>query len=68
MAVIGIGAGLAASSWLATFVATLLYGVDPADATTYVGVPLVLLAVATAACIVPALRAARLDPIRALRQ
>ena len=68
VAVIGIGAGLAASSWLATFVATLLYGVDPADATTYVSVPLVLLAVATAACIVPALRAARLDPIRALRQ
>jgi predicted permease len=67
VALIGIAAGLVTSIWLATFVATLLYGVDPSDPATYLGVPLVLLAVATAACIVPALRAARLDPVRALR-
>jgi ABC-type lipoprotein release transport system permease subunit len=53
---------------LMRFVTTLLYGVSAADVTTYVGVPGIVLVVAGTACIVPALRAARLKPLRALPQ
>ena len=63
----GIAAGLLASAWLGRFVGTLLYGVSADDATTYVAVPVVLLAVVATACVGPAWRASRLDPVRALR-
>ena len=45
-----------------------LYGVTPADPATHVEVALVLAAVALAASVLPAWRAARLDPVAALRQ
>jgi len=45
----------------------ILYGVDPFDRTTFVIVPLVLILAAGLACIVPARRAANIEPIRALR-
>jgi len=64
---LGIGAGLLVSSALTRPLAALLYGVTPHDATTFVAVPLLLLAVSAVACAVPARRAARLDPLRALR-
>ena len=69
LAVVGAGAvvGLIASSWLSRLLATQLYGVTPSDGVTFVVVPLVLLAVGVAACLTPALRAARLDPLRILR-
>jgi ABC-type antimicrobial peptide transport system permease subunit len=66
--IIGLAVGLVAAGLLMRFVTTLLYGVSAADLATYVGVPALLLVVAAAACIVPAQRAARLDPLRALRQ
>jgi predicted permease len=65
--VIGLGAGLLASFALSRFIAAMLYGVTPYDAITYLVVPIVLLSVAAAACFAPALRAARLDPIRLLK-
>ena len=63
----GALAGVAGAAWLGSFISTLLYGVTAFDAATYVGVPIVLLLVALAACAAPAWRAARLDPLRALR-
>ncbi len=64
---IGLAAGLAASLALTRFVASLLYGVSPTDALTFVGVPLVMVAVAAVAVLIPARRAARVDPLQALR-
>jgi predicted permease len=61
--VIGLGLALA----LSRMAATLLYGVSPTDTPTFVLVPALLLAVALVACLVPARRAASLDPIRALK-
>ena len=66
--IVGLAVGLVAAGVLMRFVTTLLYGVSAADLPTYVGVPALLLVVAGAACIIPAERAARLDPLRALRQ
>jgi ABC-type lipoprotein release transport system permease subunit len=45
----------------------MLFRVEPTDAVTYAAVSCVLVAVAALACLVPALRAASVDPIRALR-
>jgi ABC-type antimicrobial peptide transport system permease subunit len=63
----GLALGLAASWGLSRFTASMLYGVSSTDAITFVTVPLVLLATAVIAVVVPARRAARLDPTKALR-
>jgi ABC-type antimicrobial peptide transport system permease subunit len=63
----GLGAGLLASMWMTRAIATQLYGITTSDAVTYVAVPIVLGGVATVASVVPAWRASRLDPLRALK-
>ena len=63
----GLAVGLGASTWLTRQLATQLYGVTPHDTLTFVLVPLVLLLASAVACVVPARRAARLDPLRVLR-
>ena len=63
----GIAAGVLVSLVVTRSIAALLHGVTPHDGVTYVVVPLVLFAVAAAACLPPAIRAAKLDPLRALR-
>jgi predicted permease len=68
LASLGVAAGLAAAIPAARAVSTLLFGVRPADPTTVVAVALLLLAVTAAACLQPAIRAARLDPASVLRQ
>ena len=60
-----IGMALALSASRAA--ASLLYGVSPTDGWTFVVVPLLLISIAVVACLVPARRAAALDPVRALR-
>jgi putative ABC transport system permease protein len=65
---IGIVAGLGGSIALARFIESILYATNPIDAPTLVGVGALLLAVALAACFVPAWRAAKVDPMMTLRQ
>ncbi len=67
LVLIGIGIGLAVALALARFVASLLYEVSPSDATTLAGVSALLTAAAAVACLVPARRAARVNPVEALR-
>ena len=62
-AALGILAALVATRWLGG----LLYGVSPTDPLTFVIVPVGFLAIAVVASYVPAQRATRIDPIRALR-
>jgi predicted permease len=65
---LGIGAGVALSTALAGLVGSQLYGLSALDPATLAAACVVLFAVALAATFVPAWRAARIDPIVALRQ
>ena len=67
VAAAGIGAGLGAASLLGRAIASLVYAVPVDDPPTFAGVGLLLALVAFAACAIPARRAARLDPMDALR-
>jgi ABC-type antimicrobial peptide transport system permease subunit len=63
----GLGIGLGLAMWLARYLSSVLYGVRPRDPFTLVGVSLMLLAVAAVATALPAYRAAKTDPVDALR-
>ena len=67
LAAIGAALGLVAAWYLTRLVESLLFGVTPRDATIYLAVPSVLLATALLAALLPAWRASRVDPMRALR-
>jgi putative ABC transport system permease protein len=67
LTVLGLVIGLPVAFLLARGLAGLVYGVEATDPTTFIGLPLVLLAVAALACYLPARRAAHLDPLKALR-
>jgi ABC-type antimicrobial peptide transport system permease subunit len=64
---IGVVAGTAIALAAGRFVASLLYGITPHDPAVLTAVALTLIAVAIVACLVPALRATRVDPVEALR-
>lgn len=65
---IGILVGLGGAIGLARFIQSMLFATDPIDSLTLAGVSVLFAAVALMACIVPAWRAARVDPMAALRQ
>ena len=67
LAVIGVGIGVAGSYAITRVMARLLIGVTPTDPVTFVAVALFLTLIAVFACYVPARRAARVDPMLALR-
>ncbi|HUE84883.1 MAG TPA: ABC transporter permease [Vicinamibacterales bacterium] len=67
-ALAGIVAGLAGALALARVAESLLFGVSAGDPLTFLLVPLVVIAVATAATYMPARRAMRLDPMAAVRE
>jgi ABC-type antimicrobial peptide transport system permease subunit len=52
---------------LTQVLSTLLFGVQPTDVLTFLTVSMVLIAVAAGACVIPARRAASVDPMVALR-
>jgi putative ABC transport system permease protein len=63
----GIAAGLVVAALAARYVSTLLYGISMHDALSFLAAPLTLILVALGACLVPAVRAMRINPLSALR-
>jgi len=68
IATTGVVIGLALAAAGTKAVSSLLYGVAPWDPMTWLVAPAVLVVIAALACVVPAVRAAAIDPLRALRQ
>jgi predicted permease len=64
---IGLAIGFVLSAAVGVIMARFLYGITPTDPLTYIGVFTLLAAVSLIACYLPARRAARIDPIEALR-
>ncbi len=64
---LAVGSGLAVSFTLTRVISSLIYGVRPTDPVTFIMVALILIAVAALASYLPARRAARMDPMLALR-
>ncbi len=65
---LGVGLGVVVAILAARLVASVLFGVSPTDLRTLVAVPLALVVVAAIACLIPARRAAALDPAKILRE
>ncbi len=67
LAIAGLGLGLSLALGASRLIRSLLFGIEPSDALTYTVVALALLGIALLASYLPARRASRIDPIRALR-
>ncbi len=67
LAIVGAAVGIGVALGVTRYLASLLYGVQADDPATMVGVAILLVLVALAACYIPARRATRVDPIVALR-
>ena len=67
-ALAGIGVGLLVAAFGVNLLRDLLFGIGTGDVPTWLSVPVVLLIVAAAACLIPAVRATRIDPTVALRR
>ncbi|HUB52010.1 MAG TPA: FtsX-like permease family protein, partial [Terracidiphilus sp.] len=66
-AFVGLIAGMAASAAATQLLRSMLYGTRPLDPATFAGAAAMLVAVAVCACLIPAWRASRIDPMQALR-
>lgn len=64
---LGVAVGLAAALGLTRVIGAILYGISPTDSLTFIGISLLLLLVTLLACLGPARRALRVDPMDALR-
>ncbi|HEX7334941.1 MAG TPA: ABC transporter permease [Pyrinomonadaceae bacterium] len=67
LTLVGVVIGIGASFALTRLMSSLLFGVKASDPLTFTIVPLLLALVALVACLVPALRATKIDPLEALR-
>jgi len=67
LAILGVGIGLAVATGLTRFLADMLYVVNPMDTATFLGMAVLLPALALMACYLPARRATKVDPLVALR-
>ena len=66
-AVVGLATGLAASAGVVRLIRSMLYETEPMDPAVFISVTAILILVAGVACLIPAWRASRLDPMQALR-
>jgi ABC-type antimicrobial peptide transport system permease subunit len=64
----GLAVGIAVSAVLTRFLRGLLYGVSALDPLTMAGVTAMLAGIALVACVLPAVRATHIDPVRAIRE
>jgi ABC-type antimicrobial peptide transport system permease subunit len=67
LALVGVGIGALLAAGVGKVLESLLYGVGAFDPLAYAAAAALLLGVATAANLIPALQASRVDPMRALR-
>ena len=67
LALIGVALGLVGAFALTRLMATMLFGVEPTDATTFAGISILLIAVALLACYLPGRRATKVEPTISLR-
>ena len=67
LAIVGIGIGTVGAIAVTRYLTTLLFGVKPIDVVTFIAVAIALAVVVFVACLIPARRAAKIDPLEALR-
>jgi putative ABC transport system permease protein len=67
LAITGLGVGLLGALFMTRFMSALLFDISTTDPATFLAVPLILLIAALLACYLPARRAAKIDPMQALR-
>lgn len=67
LVILGLALGIAGAMGLSQMLSTLLFGVQPTDLITFLGVSLALTTASGVACLVPARRVTSIDPMRALR-
>ncbi|MGZ9243138.1 MAG: ABC transporter permease, partial [Candidatus Binatia bacterium] len=68
LVLIGIAIGIFCAYAASRVIAGLLYGISPTDLVTFIAVPVLLIGVAMLACLIPAHRATRVDPMVSLRE
>lgn len=67
LAIVGVVLGISGAIALTRYLRALLFGIEPTDPMTLASVVVLIISVTVAGCLIPAMRAARVDPSRALR-